>query len=60
MIGWIYAMVLAKKDRSLCLDDHYQTSSMTFRQWFWGDGITTLIALGFFTVLAIAMNLSRE
>ena len=23
MIGWIYAMVLAKKDHSICLDEHY-------------------------------------
>ena len=60
MIGWIYALVLAKKDNSACLDEKYEYISITFREWFWGDGITTLICLFIFTLLAIFMKFSSQ
>jgi hypothetical protein len=60
MIGWIYALVLAKKDNSTCLDEKYEYISITFREWFWGDGITTLISLFIFTLLAIFMKFSSQ
>jgi hypothetical protein len=60
MIGWIYALVLAKKDKSVCLDDKYEHVTISFREWFWGDGITTLICLLMFTLLAIFMKFSNN
>jgi hypothetical protein len=47
---------MARKESSMCLDENYNTVSITFREWFYIDGATTLFSFAVFVVLAFKME----
>jgi hypothetical protein len=47
---------MARKDGSECLDDNYNTVPITFREWFFIDGATTLFTFAVIVVLAFKME----
>jgi hypothetical protein len=51
---------MARKEGSVCLDENYNTVSITFREWFYIDGATTLFSFAVFIVLAFKMDTEEE
>jgi len=46
-IGWIYDLVLYKKDKSLCLSEPMEGMNFEYKTWLLVDGIISLAFVGF-------------
>jgi hypothetical protein len=60
MVGWIYALVIAEKDKSKCMTEYIGDFPITLKIWFWADAGTTLFTLISYSVYYIKQYIQKK